>query len=172
MKTILYNTQTNELVGGIREGSYNGIWDSAMSQISGWFPAYISELTVVETEEPEYDNITQYLTDEWIIEDDEYKRVWTIHDKPVSQIVIEVNNWQHSDKNIRILVPNLLATQYPQIFALWQMRKLPIEAAENDKSYLYCSEIEQNFKESVVDPLVAAQAIIVQDLQELINNYV
>ena len=66
MKTILYNTSSNKLLGNVREGSYAGIWDSSISQIVGWFPIYIVELEVVENEAPIFDEVQQYVTSEWI----------------------------------------------------------------------------------------------------------
>ena len=51
MKTILYNTTINQTVGKIREGSYNGIWNSALSDALGWTPEHIVELEVIVTVE-------------------------------------------------------------------------------------------------------------------------
>lgn len=79
--------------------------------------------------------------------------------------------WQHPDKNIRILVPNILAAEYAGIFAIWSIRQLPIEPLENDMSYLYCTEIEPAFQE-LVNGLLQAQMIQIENLQESINNYV
>lgn len=88
----------------------------------------------------------------------------------IRSIVIVKNNWQHPDKNIRILVPNLLAAEYAGIYAIWSIRELPIERLENDMSYLYCNEIEESFQ-PVVNALLAQNLIQVDNLQDLIDNY-
>lgn len=165
MKILLYNT------GEIKYFA-DGYKIDGILQPLGLIQEGVYHLDYILTEKPTFDEVTQYVTDgfETDLQANEYKQVWTIHDKPVEQIVIETNNWQHQDKNIRILVPNLLAAEYSGIYALWQMRKLPIELLENDMSYLYCAEIEESFR-PVVNGLLAQNLIQVSNLQDLINSY-
>lgn len=165
MKILSYNTgQILYFADGYRI-------DSVLQPL-GLIQEGVYHLNYILTEKPTFDEVTQYVTDsfETDLVANEYKQVWTVHDKPVETIVIETNKWQHPDKNIRILVPNLLAAEYAGIYAIWSIRELPIERLENDMSYLYCNEIEESFQE-LVNGLLQAQMIQVQSLTELIANY-
>lgn len=75
----------------------------------------------------------------------------------------QVNDWEHLDYSIRIVVPKSLITAYPEmLFELAVRRKLPMEEIE-DVVRVYCNEIlEQD--QTLIDSL--GREIIIQDKPE------
>jgi len=82
MKTILYNTDTQEFEGAIRQGRY---------KVDGKIPTLpnnIVELTIVNEPTPPYDNKTQKIISEEIIDLDnkEWRKTKTVVDKTSAEI--------------------------------------------------------------------------------------
>lgn len=83
MKTTLFNTDTNETTGVIREGYY--FVDGVRPEL----PENIVELEVTETGRPQHDTLKQFATYEWLpdFENNQYVQVWTIHDKDDTELI-------------------------------------------------------------------------------------
>ena len=92
MKTILYNNITNEVEGKAREGSYDGIWNSALSLVPGWTPNYIIELEYIAVPQPSIEP-TEVVTDEWIADTEAgtYTQVWNVRDMTEAELVNHIN---------------------------------------------------------------------------------
>jgi hypothetical protein len=77
MKTVLYNTTSNEVVAGPFEPQY------LVDGKAGEIPRRYVELHLIETEPPEYNPLTQKLSSGWLVNLKNRRRtlVWTVTDK-------------------------------------------------------------------------------------------
>lgn len=108
MTTILYNTTTNTPVSLRRyEGGYNAVFPNAT------LPNHIIELEVIDTPQPEYDSALQYVTSSYEKQDEQWVRVWVIHDKTEQQLIDEINSQAEAEANQvdAVLVNKLLRKQ-------------------------------------------------------------
>jgi hypothetical protein len=164
MKTILFNTQTEETVGGFREGNYNGIWNSALSKQPGWLPEHIIELTAVEADRPMYDPTMQRISSQWAanFQEKTFTRCWTIEDIPLAEI--DYNNalkdWPHPQWAKRIVAPIDLAMVDvgAKMYVWFTINAFPIERSGENTIHLYCNVILPHHQ-TIVDNLGATVTI-------------
>ena len=166
MKTVLFDTQTNKTADKIREGSYNGIWNSALSKQPGWLPEHIVELTVVETQWPDHDAQTQRVSKEWVVDLQEktYTLTWTLEDIPQEEI--DYNNalqlWPHKQWAKRIVAPIdlILDDVGIKMYGWFQINGFPVVKVDDTTVHLYCNTILSHHQ-SIVDGL--SGAIYIED---------
>lgn len=86
MKTILYNTTTDQLIGKARKGHY--IVDGLQPEL----PENIVELELVYTDMPVYDNIRQKLQENWFRAGAFWVQEWVIIDRTAeeTEAVLEI----------------------------------------------------------------------------------
>lgn len=166
MKTILFNTQTSKTEGRIREGSFNGIWNSALSKEPGWTPDHIIELQVIEGDQPEYNPDTQRLTSQWQADTNQatYTQVWTLKDLTPEEIQ-EIENqkiWPHQKWAKRIVAPIDLVLDDIGIkmYGWFQLNGFPVEKVNDTTVHLYCNTILPTH-EDIVEQL--GDAIFIED---------
>ena len=157
MKTILYNTQTEQIEGRIRKGLFNDIYNSGLSVEPGWLPDHVIELVVTEDPIPEYDPITQTLSGERVVdlENKLYKTVYTVTDKTQEQIQHEAwtHDWPHPEYAKRIVAPKTLAMEDvgAKMYVWFMLEKLPVVPV-GDHVHLYCRYIREEH-EMIIDSL-------------------
>ena len=163
MKTILFNKETNKTLGGIRQGSYTGIWNSALSLEPGWTPQHIIELTVVEKDPPEYDPALKRLTWEWIA--DKKKKTYTktpvLTDIPQEEILEaqRLKLWPHKQYVKRVKVPQdfIFSDIGPKFHTWFVLEGLPVEK-KDEVIYMYCKKILEQHQ-AIIDnyPLITEE---------------
>jgi hypothetical protein len=86
MKTILYNTETNESL----PEEYNGGF--MVDGKPGLVEEPYIELQLVEEEQPEYNPSLQVRTSKWVadLENLEYRLEWTVRDKTESELITDI----------------------------------------------------------------------------------
>ncbi len=172
MKTILYNQLTNKTVGRIREGTFSGIWNSALSNVPGWLPDHIVELTVVQSEQPDYDPVVQRVSSQWIIDVEEktYTQQWTVQDIPQNEINYNnaLLNWPYPKWEKRIVAPIQLAMHDvgAKMYVWFQLMGFPVERADEQTVHLYCNTILPEHQ-SIVDEL--GDAVTIEERPEILS---
>ena len=171
MKTILYNIETNQTVGKIRQVSFNGIWNSALSETPGWLPEHIVELLVVETDQPGYDKNTQMISSHWVadVEEELYTQEWTVHDIPQSEINYNnaLQDWPYPLWRKRIVAPIELGMDEigSRMYVWFQLNRFPINTVGTNV-HLYCNVILPQHQE-IIDAL--AETISVEERPEILT---
>jgi hypothetical protein len=172
MKTTLFNTQTGNTIGGIREGSFNGIWNSALSKQPGWLPDHIIELLVVQTDQPEYDPKVQRISSHWIVDVEEelYTMTWTVVDIPQSEIDYNnaVQDWPHKEWAKRIVAPIDLAMDDvgAKMYVWFTLNGFPVSRAGENTVHLYCNTILPQHQ-AIVDSL--GEIVTIEDRPEILT---
>ncbi len=166
MKTVLFNTQTAATVGGFREGTFSGIWNSALSKVPGWLPDHIVELTVIENEQPEHDPELQHISSQWQVDAEAktYTLTWTVRDLTPEEIqeIENQKNWPHHEWAKRIVAPMELIMDDVGIkmYGWFQINGFPVVKADDTTVHLYCNTILAQHQ-SIVDSL--SGAIYIED---------
>ena len=152
MKTILYNTISQKTEGAVREGSFNEIYDSRFSTVTGELPEFILELEVVDTPQIEHNPNTHRLDYTWEIDTQNLKRtkVWITNELSQEEKDAQsfymfyqqllLNGWHHPQFAKRIIAPVDLVMQYPQVETWFRINDLPI-VREDTTLYCYCNLI-------------------------------
>ena len=172
MKTILFNTQTNKVAGKIREGSFNGIWNSSLSKQPGWLPEHIIELEVIDNDTPLYDAETERISFEWTVNTEEktYYKLWTVTNIPQEEI--DYNNalkdWPKVSWAKRIIAPVDLAMQDvgAKMYVWFSLMGFPIVRVDDQTVHLYCNTILPEHQ-SIVDGL--GEMVNIEDRPEILN---
>ena len=172
MKTILYNTTTNQTVGKIREGYYNGIWNSALSKEAGWTPEHIVELEVIQPEEPAYNPSTQKIASQWVVDIEEftYTLEWTVTDKTQAEIDYEaaVVDWIYLEWAKRIVAPIelILDDVGIKMYGWFQLNGFPVEKVDDTTLHLYCNVILPQHQ-AIVDGF--GEAVTIEDRPQVLG---
>ena len=137
MKSILYNTQTNKLIGI----SYNGTYTDNYPK--GKLKPYEIELEIIYLPAPEHDNNTHkavqlpYVVD---VENKTYTRGWDI--VPLTEQEIATKEWVHPQwaKRLRVLNEPALKLQMANVLTYWDDEGLPRDTKDG-YIRLWCNEI-------------------------------
>ncbi len=170
--TVLYNIVTGNTEGEIREGTFNGIWNSALSTEPGWTPEHIVELTVTENDKPEYNPETQRIRSEWEVdlEAETYTKVWTVENKTQQVIDYEkaLADWKYPQWAKRIVAPVSLATDDIGIkmFVWFTLNGFPVEKANETTAHLYCNIILPDHQ-NMIDSL--EELVFVENIPEILS---
>ena len=175
MKTILFNTQTSKTEGRIREGSFNGIWNSALSKEPGWTPEHIVELEVFFTDSPEFDPETQTASFVWEADTEAktYTRVWTVTDLTQEEIDRRdaLETWKYPNWAKRIVAPIALVLDDIGIkmYGWFQLNGFPVDKSDEETVHLYCNTILEEHQD-IVQAL--GESIYIEDRPEILDPYV
>lgn len=135
MKTILYNSEDNTVIGHYLDG-YRV--DGKPEKVEP--PVY--ELTVVPCEAPDYDRATESIAPGWLpdIVSLTYNQVWVINKLTPEEIA--KRDWLHPDFELRIVAPIELAMSDlgAKIYTWFSINSLPVEKVGNEV-HLYCNEV-------------------------------
>lgn len=139
MKTVLYNTTVNTIIGNVRNGLYNDIYDSRISTELGVLPTHIIQLEVIEST-LEYNPAAQIAVSQFVIDLElkQYRQEWTITDKTAFELAMEL--WHHPQFAKRIVAPIQLVMQYPAVETWFRINDLPI-VRNGGTLYCYCNLI-------------------------------
>ncbi len=172
MKTILFNTQTNKTVDRIREGSFTGIYNSAMSKKSGWTPKHIVELTVVQTEKPQYDPVVKRATHQWVVDVEEktYTLTWTVQDIPQEEIDYNsaLADWPNPEWAKRIVAPIDMAMDDvgAKMYIWFTLNGFPVHKTCENTVLLYCNVILPQHQ-AIIDQF--GETLTIEDRPEILN---
>ena len=147
METFIYNKDTNNRVGEVREGHY------LVDGLPGWLPEELVELVLIPTDPPEYDSGLEYLRDIWTVnlENNTYEQSYEVF--PYTEQEIAMRGWHHPEFEQRIVAPDSLVNDYPAIGVHMIINKLPIEPSEDGNLlYLYMDFIRPEHQ-ALVDSL-------------------
>lgn len=173
MKYIFYNTMTSTIEGDIRNTPFNGIWDSKLSDVPGWLPQHIIELHVIQSNPPQYDPTTEYITDGWDLDLDNKTLTRTYKVLSRTQEEIEFNTalqqWRYPDFAKRIIAPVSLATNDigAKMYVWFKLNDLPVIKTNENTVHLYCNTVLPEHQ-AIVDDL---QGIVtIEDRPEILGS--
>ena len=98
MKTILYNTNTQEITQHAKEGYY------LVDGVRPTLPKDMVELTIVEETQPSYDPETQKITSDWVIDltAKEYRKEFTVVNLTPKELAAKA--WKHTDFSTKLII--------------------------------------------------------------------
>lgn len=136
MKTILYNSATQQVISPIYQDGYKV--DGQPQSVEP--PIY--ELEYIETTQPEHDPVTQYVTQEFLpdFDENEYRQVWYVHDRTDFEIAMQ--DWAYPEFQKRIVAPDalLLDDVGSKVFNWFTGKGLPFENC-GDNIRLYFNDV-------------------------------
>ena len=136
MKTILYNSATEQVISPIYQDGYKV--DGQPQTVE----PPIFELEYIETPQPEYDETTKNVSYEWGVDLDEltYTQSWQIIEKTAYEIAMQ--DWAYPEYQKRIVAPDalLLDDVGSKVFNWFTGKGLPFEN-HGDNIRLYFNDV-------------------------------
>jgi hypothetical protein len=134
--TILYNTDTNEIVCRYPDGyTIDGVL-----QPLGKVAENILHLKFVTNPMPDHTD-TQRVESIWKVQKNKYVQTWQVIQ--LSAHEIWMRGWHEPNFEIRIVAPKALVfdDMGAKMFAWFQLNDLPVHSRDKQTSCLYCNEI-------------------------------
>jgi len=144
MKTILYNTNTQELTYHAKEGYY------LVDGVRPTLPSDMVELTEVEEITPSYNVETQRLTNSWVVDLTtlEYRKEFTVVDLTAKELAAK--EWKHIDYTKKLTIDEDVAKTSVGVFHFMRFEKNgnPLEYDNvNKKWYVWMQGIDPSYQE-------------------------
>ena len=138
MKTVLYNTQTQEVTHHKPEGYY---------MVDGAQPAplpNVVELVVINTPAPVFNPATHKISSAFVIDvpNLEYRLEYTL--TPLTALELAVNDWQHLEFAQRLIINEevIFSTDGNPFYAYYRLNGNPMQKVGN-KVHVWINEVQQ-----------------------------
>lgn len=142
--TVLYDTAMDKIISNIYTNGYK------VDGIKPELPNNILELNVIKESIPTFDEKTQKIISNWIIDlnNFEYRLEHTVEN--LSEYEIAMKDWEHPEYSKRIVAPKQLVMEDIGIKMLgwFQVNGFPIQPVGNTV-HLYCNVILQEHEDIV-----------------------
>ena len=165
MKTILYNTNTQEIKHHAKEGYYK------VDGVRPELPKEVLELTVIEEPQPSYDAETQKISSDWVIDETakEYRKEFTVTDLTPKELAAKA--WKHTEYPTKLIIDESVGGTPvgSKHFIRFENMGNPVEYNEANKQFsVWVKQIDTDYQ-SELQPFLDSGSIKVENIPSLLS---